>query len=123
MISERYPHILNIRCIAHFVNLITKDIISYDFSKKLLKKCNKIIKFFNKSHQVKALLDSYIQQTKIEGGGLKTYSKTRWTSMYDTVLSIIRLQPCFQLVSDVQNLNILLCQSSNNLFVRLLLRS
>lgn len=26
-ISEKYPHILNIRCIAHFVNLITKDIL------------------------------------------------------------------------------------------------
>ena len=26
-ISEKYPYILNIRCIAHFVNLITKDIL------------------------------------------------------------------------------------------------
>jgi hypothetical protein len=26
-ISEKYPHILNIRCIAHFVNLITKNIL------------------------------------------------------------------------------------------------
>lgn len=27
-ISEKYPHILNMRCIVHFVNLITKDILS-----------------------------------------------------------------------------------------------
>jgi predicted component of type VI protein secretion system len=26
-ISEKYPYILNVRCIAHFVNLITKDIL------------------------------------------------------------------------------------------------
>jgi hypothetical protein len=26
-ISETYPHIINIRCIAHFVNLISKDIL------------------------------------------------------------------------------------------------
>jgi len=26
-ISEKYPHILNIYCIVHFVNLITKDIL------------------------------------------------------------------------------------------------
>ena len=27
-ISEKYSHILNMRCIVHFVNLITKDILS-----------------------------------------------------------------------------------------------
>jgi len=27
-ISEKYPHIINMRCIVHFVNLITKDILS-----------------------------------------------------------------------------------------------
>ena len=26
-ISDTYPHIMNIRCIAHFVNLISKDIL------------------------------------------------------------------------------------------------
>ena len=31
-ISEKYPHILNIRCIVHFVNLITKDILGNFFS-------------------------------------------------------------------------------------------
>ncbi len=33
-ISEKYPFILNIHCIAHCVNLITKDIMSkFDFLK------------------------------------------------------------------------------------------
>ena len=30
-ISEKHPHILNIRCIVHFVNLITKDILGNFF--------------------------------------------------------------------------------------------
>jgi hypothetical protein len=30
-ISEKYPYILNIRCIAHCVNLITKDILGNYF--------------------------------------------------------------------------------------------
>ena len=27
MITSRFPNIINLRCIAHFVNLITKDIM------------------------------------------------------------------------------------------------
>lgn len=30
-ISEKYPHIINVRCIAHYVNLITKDILGNEF--------------------------------------------------------------------------------------------
>jgi hypothetical protein len=28
LISEKYPHIVNMHCIVHFVNLTTKDILS-----------------------------------------------------------------------------------------------
>ena len=31
-ISKKYPYILNIHCIVHFVNLITKDILGNFFS-------------------------------------------------------------------------------------------
>lgn len=27
IITKEYPHILNLRCIAHFINLITKSIL------------------------------------------------------------------------------------------------
>lgn len=30
-ISEKYPYIINVRCITHFVNLITKDILGTNF--------------------------------------------------------------------------------------------
>ncbi|GBB84292.1 hypothetical protein RclHR1_09910008 [Rhizophagus clarus] len=56
IISEKYPFIVNTRCIAHCVNLITKDVLEHNFPKKVLKSCNEIVKFFNKSHQGKALL-------------------------------------------------------------------
>jgi predicted component of type VI protein secretion system len=39
-ISEKYPYILNIRCIAHFVNLITKDILGKYFFDYYLTKSN-----------------------------------------------------------------------------------
>lgn len=37
-ISEIYPHIINIRCIAHFVNLISKDILG---KCNIINNCNK----------------------------------------------------------------------------------
>jgi len=44
----------------------------HDFPRRVLKACNKIVKFFKKSHQRKALLEGYVKDLKIEGGGLKT---------------------------------------------------
>jgi len=40
-----------------------------------------------------------IKNNRIIGGGLKSYCKTRWTSMYDSTESILRLKPCFDIVS------------------------
>ncbi|MDW3632004.1 MAG: hypothetical protein QOK71_11235 [Nitrososphaeraceae archaeon] len=51
------------------------------------------------------LLDDYIRRLNINGGSLKKYTKTRWTSIYESTTSIIRLQTVFQLVSDVSNHN------------------
>ncbi|EXX72572.1 hypothetical protein RirG_068030 [Rhizophagus irregularis DAOM 197198w] len=73
IISEKYPFIVNIHCIAHCVNLITKDVFEHNFPKKVLKSCNKIVKFFNKSHQEKALLVKYTKNFNIESGGLKIW--------------------------------------------------
>ncbi|CAG8764916.1 23131_t:CDS:2, partial [Rhizophagus irregularis] len=36
LISGKFPHILNIRCIAHSLNLITKDLIKHTFAKKII---------------------------------------------------------------------------------------
>jgi hypothetical protein len=35
-VMNKYPHIMAVRCIAHHINLVTKDIISIEWAKKIL---------------------------------------------------------------------------------------
>jgi hypothetical protein len=76
VISEKYPHILSIRCMAHHINLITNDIIKLNFAKNTFKKCQTIITFFKTSYRAGANLQEDIIQSLTEGGGLKTSVKT-----------------------------------------------
>ena len=48
LISEKNPHILNIRCIAHSLNLITKDLIKHTFAKRIIQWCVVIVTYFKK---------------------------------------------------------------------------
>ncbi|CAB4480722.1 unnamed protein product [Rhizophagus irregularis] len=50
------------------------------------------MKFFKKSHQGKALLEKYTKDLKIEGGGLKSWVETQWTTMFESADSIWRLK-------------------------------
>ena len=99
IITTKHPYILNLRCIAHCFNLVSGDILKHRFSKNLISMCNKIVKFFKKSHRATKILGDSIKRFQISGGSLKKYCKTRWVSAYDTVESILRLQPCFNMVS------------------------
>ena len=45
-ISQRYPNIQNIRCIAHCINLIASDIVEHKFADKLLCRINILVSFF-----------------------------------------------------------------------------
>ena len=38
-VMEKYPYIMAVRCIAHHINLVTKDIISIEWARKVLQKC------------------------------------------------------------------------------------
>lgn len=96
IICEEYPHILNVRCIAHCVNLISCDIVKVDWVKKLVKCANGITRYFKNSNLASAWLKEAIQLKKIEGGGLKTYVETRWTTVYECVLSVWRLKDALQ---------------------------
>ncbi len=49
-ISTIYPQILNIRCIAHAINLISKDICKTLFANKMLRRCIVLVTFFKRSH-------------------------------------------------------------------------
>ena len=97
--TDKYKHILNLRCIAHCINLISKDIIKHSFANNLIVHCNTIVKFFKQSHQANDILQKTIENNRIIGGSLKSYCKTRWTSMYDLTESVLRLKPCFDIVS------------------------
>ena len=50
IIIEEYPNILNIRCIAHAINLISKDIYKTLFADCMLKRCNNLVTYFKTSH-------------------------------------------------------------------------
>ena len=52
--------------------------------------------YFKKSHRPKEFLESKISEKKIEGGGLKTYLDTRWTTVYEMLNSISRLELCLK---------------------------
>jgi hypothetical protein len=92
LVNNKYNHIIPIRCIAHHVNLLTTDVMKHEYSKELIMKCMKIIKFFRHSHQANALLSKELEAVLIKGGGLKGYCKTRWTTAWDCLESIRRCE-------------------------------
>jgi len=50
-VVEKHKNILNVRCMAHAINLISKDVCSTPFANRILTKCNTIVTYFKKSHQ------------------------------------------------------------------------
>ena len=92
LVNEKYPHILPVRCIAHHVNLLTTDIMKHEFSKCTISKCMTIIKYFKRSYKSGALLSEEIKNNFIEGGGLKGYCVTRWTTSFECLQSILRCE-------------------------------
>jgi hypothetical protein len=92
LVNEKYPHILPVRCITHHVNLLTTDIMKHEFSKSTISKCMTIIKYFKRSYKSGALLSEEIKNNFIEGGGLKGYCVTRWTTSFECLQSILRCE-------------------------------
>lgn len=99
IINQKYPYILNLRCITHSINLMTKDIVdkpkNFKWGYDVLHNCSKIISFFKHSHQANYILNEAIKKFEISGGGLKSYIKTRWSSAWDCLYSVKRLENCF----------------------------
>ncbi len=96
IIMQRYPHIINIRCIAHCLNLVTKDFVKHAFATRILNWSSVITTYFKKSHLPQSLLEDKIKEKNIKGGGLKTYVSTRWTTAYEMLQSICRLETCLK---------------------------
>src|SRR6266498_1961760 len=78
-ITNKYSYIIAIRCIAHHINLIIKDIISIKYVKITLQKCQQIISFFHKTHKAEAALHDKIITFFSIGDNLKSSVKTRWS--------------------------------------------
>ena len=76
-ITNKYPYIMAIRCIAHHINLIIKDIISIKYVKITLQKCQQIISFFHKTYRAEVALCNEIITSFSIGGNLKSSVKTR----------------------------------------------
>jgi len=83
IVNAKYNHIISVRCIAHHVNLLTTDIMRHEHSKNTIMNCMKIVKYFRKSYRAGAYLSEILKNTLIESGGLKGYTKTRWTTAFD----------------------------------------
>ena len=83
IITQKFPYIINVRCMAHCLNLITKDFIKHAFAMRILNWSNVIITYFKKSHLSQKLFEDKIKEKNIKGEGLKTYIHTRWTTAYE----------------------------------------
>ena len=46
LIENKFPNIMNVRCISHYINLMSCDIVQHSFADKLLKKVNILASFF-----------------------------------------------------------------------------
>ena len=69
-----------------------------DEIKELIKKCGSIINFFHHSSAANKLLKQGLTIMNIESGGLKTYCKTQWGSLFMTTDSLVCIQPVFDWV-------------------------
>ncbi|RHZ84793.1 hypothetical protein Glove_74g304 [Diversispora epigaea] len=95
IIHETNPFILNLRCIAHAINLIASDFAEIESVKKIISNCGSIIGFFNNSHAAHGYYKEQLNIMKIKGGEIQSYCKTRWGTLYTTADSITRSKPVF----------------------------
>ncbi|RIA80324.1 hypothetical protein C1645_838911 [Glomus cerebriforme] len=77
---------------AHSINLITKDLCKHTFIINTIKKIGIIHQYFVKSHSIYQFLKNAVEVLQIKGGGLKSYIKIRWSTMWDYINSIARLE-------------------------------
>jgi len=100
ILCETYSHILNFCCMAHCINLITKDICKNTFVIDTVRKVGIVHQYFTMSHAPCQFLKDAIAILQIKGGGLKSHTKTRWSTMWDCISSIVRLELVFTRVSN-----------------------
>ncbi|GES95126.1 ribonuclease H-like domain-containing protein [Rhizophagus clarus] len=78
---------------THAINLIASDLVKLEPIIKFINECSKINQYFSTSHASNALLKQGFTNMKIQGGGLQTWIKTRWGSLFMTTDALLRAQP------------------------------
>ena len=71
-------------------------LLGHEKASEILTKCSIIIKFFKKSHICQNLLMQEAEHFSIQGGGLKKCIKTRWTSVFESTKSIVRMRQALE---------------------------
>lgn len=99
LVQEKYTNIIPVRCISHHINLLSTDICKLSFAESVLKNCMKLVRFFKMSHQGNFCFNKKISESNVVGGGLKSYCKTRWTTAWDCVSSVLRCENVLKNVS------------------------
>ncbi|GET02478.1 ribonuclease H-like domain-containing protein [Rhizophagus clarus] len=74
-VMNKYLYIMAVRCMAYRINLIIKNIISIEWAKKVLQKCQKIVLFFHDRHRAGDALCKEIKNS-FSKGSLKSSVKT-----------------------------------------------
>ncbi|CAG8780436.1 13536_t:CDS:2, partial [Gigaspora rosea] len=86
-VSEKYLHIIGIRCCLHVFNLIAKGISSYHKHKNTVKKNLILVNFFTSLHFWNTKLKQWALENNIKNG-LQTFCETRWYSLSKVCLSV-----------------------------------
>jgi hypothetical protein len=64
-----------------------------------IRKVGIIHQYFMKSHAMCQFLQEAIEVLQIRGGNLKSHTKTRWSTIWDCIDSIVRLELAFARVN------------------------
>ena len=91
--------ILNIRCIVHSINLVTKDLCKHIFITDTIRKVGILHQYFTKCYTAYQFLKDAVEVLHIKGSGLKSHMKTRWSTMWDCIDLVVRLELAFARVS------------------------
>ncbi|KAF0493593.1 zinc finger bed domain-containing protein 1-like [Gigaspora margarita] len=87
ILSNSFPNIIYMGCLAHNLNLIVQDIMKLNQIKSIFKKTKAIVKFF-KNHNIPAAIFRCHQQSQKLKTSLKLPAKTRWRSFFICMESV-----------------------------------
>ncbi|PKC58052.1 hypothetical protein RhiirA1_471565 [Rhizophagus irregularis] len=89
-----------------FLSVISDNVSTMVAAKRLVNKkyshIMPIVNYFHRSYKAGALLSENIKDNLIEGGGLKGYCKTRWSTAFDCLMSILRCERSLHNILEIQ---------------------